>query len=160
MRVPGLSLPDMFMRVRAAVIKQTSKKQVPWESSSLVGSFYLRPTVPSDSTVPPETVKDYKTDGDPPRKRGEKSGKVVHLPGVINGNHTNKDIDAISAMLGEFSDPINSALQKVGLTVVTAGQISSRDIDQIIGVTNTLSTREPTSARVDYRLLFIWIVQF
>jgi len=147
MRVPGLSLPDMFMRVRAAVMKQTSKKQVPWESSSLVGSFYLRPTVPSDSTVPPGTVTDYKTDADAPRKRGEKSGKVVHLPGVINGNHTNKDIDAISAMLGEFSDPINSALQKVGLTVVTAGQISSRDIDQIIGVTNTLSTREPTSAR-------------
>jgi hypothetical protein len=41
MRVPGVSLPDLFMRVRAAVIKQTNKKQVPWEASSLVGTFYI-----------------------------------------------------------------------------------------------------------------------
>lgn len=41
MSVPGLGLPELFMRVRAAVIKQTNKKQVPWEASSLVGTFYL-----------------------------------------------------------------------------------------------------------------------
>jgi hypothetical protein len=41
MRVPGLSVTDMFMRVRAEVMKQTGSKQVPWESSSLVGSFYF-----------------------------------------------------------------------------------------------------------------------
>ena len=31
----------MFMRVRAEVMKQTGNKQVPWEASSLVGSFYF-----------------------------------------------------------------------------------------------------------------------
>jgi hypothetical protein len=31
----------MFMRVRAEVMKQTGSKQVPWEASSLVGSFYF-----------------------------------------------------------------------------------------------------------------------
>jgi uncharacterized caspase-like protein len=41
MRVPGLSVTDMFMRVRAEVMKQTGHKQVPWEASSLVGSFYF-----------------------------------------------------------------------------------------------------------------------
>jgi len=41
MRVPGVSLPDLFMRVRAAVMKETDKKQVPWEASSLVGTFYI-----------------------------------------------------------------------------------------------------------------------
>jgi hypothetical protein len=41
MRVPGLSATEMFMRVRAEVMKQTSSKQVPWEASSLVGSFYF-----------------------------------------------------------------------------------------------------------------------
>lgn len=41
MRVPGLSATDMFMHVRAEVMKQTGNKQVPWEASSLVGSFYF-----------------------------------------------------------------------------------------------------------------------
>lgn len=41
MRVPGQSATDMFMRVRAEVMKKTDKKQVPWEASSLVGAFYF-----------------------------------------------------------------------------------------------------------------------
>jgi len=41
MRVPGLSVTEMFMHVRAEVMKQTGSKQVPWEASSLVGSFYF-----------------------------------------------------------------------------------------------------------------------
>lgn len=41
MRVPSVSVTDMFMRVRAEVMKQTGNKQVPWEASSLVGAFYF-----------------------------------------------------------------------------------------------------------------------
>jgi hypothetical protein len=41
MHVPGLTATEMFMRVRAEVMKQTGSKQVPWEASSLVGSFYF-----------------------------------------------------------------------------------------------------------------------
>jgi hypothetical protein len=41
MQVPGLSATEMFMRVRAEVMKQTASKQVPWEASSLVGTFYF-----------------------------------------------------------------------------------------------------------------------
>lgn len=41
MRVPGLTATDMFMRVRAEVMKRTGNKQVPWEASSLVGTFYF-----------------------------------------------------------------------------------------------------------------------
>ncbi|MDQ1639673.1 MAG: hypothetical protein QOF62_3012 [Pyrinomonadaceae bacterium] len=41
MRVPGLNLSEMFMRVRAEVMMQTGKRQVPWEMSSLVGTFYF-----------------------------------------------------------------------------------------------------------------------
>ncbi|HXQ71168.1 MAG TPA: caspase family protein, partial [Pyrinomonadaceae bacterium] len=51
MRVRGLNLPALFMRVRAAVIKQTGNKQVPWESSSLLGEFYLLPLVADSSTT-------------------------------------------------------------------------------------------------------------
>jgi Flp pilus assembly protein TadD len=49
MRVPGLSATEMFMRVRAEVMKQTASKQVPWEASSLVGSFYFSGSSASSS---------------------------------------------------------------------------------------------------------------
>lgn len=49
MQVPGVSITDMFMRVRAEVMKQTGNKQVPWEASSLVGSFYFS-GAPADSS--------------------------------------------------------------------------------------------------------------
>src|SRR5262249_47867329 len=41
MRVAGLSVTDMIMRVRAEIMQETAGKQVPWEASSLVGSFYF-----------------------------------------------------------------------------------------------------------------------
>lgn len=49
MRVKGLSATEMFMRVRAEVMKQTGSKQVPWEASSLVGSFYFGGTPTTSS---------------------------------------------------------------------------------------------------------------
>ncbi|PKN09826.1 MAG: hypothetical protein CVU73_02475 [Deltaproteobacteria bacterium HGW-Deltaproteobacteria-8] len=42
MRVPGLPITDLFMRVRMGVVAETGKKQVPWESSSLTGYFYFK----------------------------------------------------------------------------------------------------------------------
>jgi hypothetical protein len=56
MRVPGLSVTDMFMRVRAEVMKQTGNKQVPWEASSLVGAFYFAGSS-SDATPVTNTAK-------------------------------------------------------------------------------------------------------
>jgi hypothetical protein len=41
MLVSGLSATEMFMRVRAEVMRLTANKQVPWEASSLVGTFYF-----------------------------------------------------------------------------------------------------------------------
>jgi formylglycine-generating enzyme required for sulfatase activity len=41
MRVPGVPVEEMFKRVRANVLQQTSEEQVPWEASSLVGDFYF-----------------------------------------------------------------------------------------------------------------------
>jgi hypothetical protein len=56
MRTPGLSVTDMFMRVRAEVMKQTASKQVPWEASSLVGSFYFAGT-PGESSAATNPTK-------------------------------------------------------------------------------------------------------
>ncbi len=51
MSVAGLSATEIFMRVRAEVMKQTGNKQVPWEASSLVGVFYF--AGPSTSAANP-----------------------------------------------------------------------------------------------------------
>ena len=41
MAVPGLSIEEVFKRVRVAVRSATAGKQTPWESSSLTGDFYF-----------------------------------------------------------------------------------------------------------------------
>ncbi len=42
MLVPGLSIEEVFKRVRISVRNSTAGKQTPWESSSLTGDFYFR----------------------------------------------------------------------------------------------------------------------
>jgi uncharacterized caspase-like protein len=39
---PGLPVEQLFKRVRVAVIQETRRQQVPWESSSLMGDFCFR----------------------------------------------------------------------------------------------------------------------
>jgi hypothetical protein len=41
MATPGLSVEEMFKRVRQSVVADTNRKQVPWEASSLIGQFYF-----------------------------------------------------------------------------------------------------------------------
>jgi hypothetical protein len=41
MQMPGLQIEQVFKQVRIAVQNKTDGKQVPWESSSLIGDFYF-----------------------------------------------------------------------------------------------------------------------
>ncbi|CCO22864.1 caspase family protein [Maridesulfovibrio hydrothermalis] len=41
MKKKNLTIEQFFKKVRRGVMKDTNKKQVPWESSSLVGDFYF-----------------------------------------------------------------------------------------------------------------------
>lgn len=57
---PGIQLEEVFKRVRSRVIDDTSGKQVPWEESSLVGSFYFQNEIVSttqQNSVPPNEVE-------------------------------------------------------------------------------------------------------
>ncbi len=56
MKVSGLSVTEIFMRVRAEVMKQTANKQVPWEALSLVGNFYFTKPNINDVVVRPEVA--------------------------------------------------------------------------------------------------------
>lgn len=49
MQEPGLELSQMVKRVRVGVQDDTSKLQVPWDSSSLTGDFYFIPPNPNAS---------------------------------------------------------------------------------------------------------------
>lgn len=42
LRIPGLTIEQVFKKVRAAVLQKTSGRQTPWENSSIIGDFYFR----------------------------------------------------------------------------------------------------------------------
>ena len=51
---PGLKIEDVFKRVRADVTYATNDRQLPWQSSSLIGDFYFSaPTVAKTPPVAP-----------------------------------------------------------------------------------------------------------
>jgi uncharacterized caspase-like protein len=50
MAEPGLPIEQLFKRVRDGVARDTDGRQVPWETSSLVGDFCFRPS--SDGACP------------------------------------------------------------------------------------------------------------
>ena len=56
---PGLEVRVLLSRVREEVLEQTSKRQVPWDSSSLLGEFYFnlapQPTAPVTASPTPAT---------------------------------------------------------------------------------------------------------
>jgi len=64
LRIPGLSIEDLFKQVRLNVQAQSKRQQVPWEASSLVGSFYFSgppsttPTVAAPATPPADVDAD------------------------------------------------------------------------------------------------------
>jgi uncharacterized caspase-like protein len=53
--VPGQPIEAMFKRVRHAVARDTANQQVPWESSSLVGDFCVRPDDKGSCNAPRAT---------------------------------------------------------------------------------------------------------
>ncbi|MDQ7834648.1 MAG: caspase family protein [Humidesulfovibrio sp.] len=55
MRTPGLKVEDVLKQTRIGVIRDTDKRQIPWESSSLTGDFYFRPGA-GGQAVPPQQL--------------------------------------------------------------------------------------------------------
>ncbi len=51
MRKPGVPIETVFKRVRMAVMRETRNAQVPWETSSLVGDFCMRPNAAGECGI-------------------------------------------------------------------------------------------------------------
>ncbi|MCX6278119.1 MAG: SUMF1/EgtB/PvdO family nonheme iron enzyme [Bacteroidetes bacterium] len=55
MKKPGMPIEEMFKEVRRNVMNETSKMQVPWESSSLIDAFAFNGVVNSKIVIPEST---------------------------------------------------------------------------------------------------------
>ena len=54
-RTPGLALEQLLKRVRVNVLRESNRKQSPWENSSLTGDFYF---YPDDAEVEVAVIED------------------------------------------------------------------------------------------------------
>ncbi|MEP6787574.1 MAG: caspase family protein, partial [Acidobacteriota bacterium] len=140
MQAPGQSATDMFMRVRAEVMKKTAGKQVPWESSSLVGAFYfsskaaaskseseLIETVVAKDPAAIERegwsyIKDSKEPNDFrdflkdfPSGANANNAKIKLEQATWDSVKESKNKALIHAYMEEFSDGVNRPLAKIKL---------------------------------------------
>ena len=56
MPVPGLSLYQVFQKVRVGVYEETNRRQRPWSSESLLDDFYFRPSGETAAPLPGPAV--------------------------------------------------------------------------------------------------------
>ncbi len=84
---PGLDLGDVLLETRIAVAEATAGKQVPWETSSLMGRFFF---VPGSGTVPPSQVASLQ-----PRPQSKAIPTIAH--------HKTAVPDVLLALVGDWS---------------------------------------------------------
>jgi uncharacterized caspase-like protein len=114
MREAGSKIEDVFKRVRIAVQAKSSGKQIPWESSSLVGDFYFSGNAavttannvsPSNvATISPKVISITDIDRTDPRKTAA---------GILQAYRT-RDIVALSALSPASNREILSNIIKNG----------------------------------------------
>jgi hypothetical protein len=155
MRVPDITIEAMFKLVRARVNDLTKGKQIPWESSSLIGDFCfsgkgVKRSSPQDVTLlQPRPIK---LDSDrqaslPQATRSQtqsRAGKVVVGFGITSGG---VDTDYIFKNEAELFDPIAASLKEANLTVISQASLESRDRYQLSGwfYQNRSTPRPPSS---------------
>jgi uncharacterized caspase-like protein len=102
---PGVGIEEAFREVRADVMKATSDKQVPWDSSSLTAPFYFKQGAASQSVTTttsqpaqkPSTTAGYSADND---------------KAVWDGIKDSKDAGDYRAYLDQYPNGIFAAIAK------------------------------------------------
>jgi len=82
MQQPGLDLPEVFQRVREKVLVATEERQTPWDSSSLVKSFYFIPQPEAPATD--ALVADAAPTPTPVQVADARMSSLAPLPGLVS----------------------------------------------------------------------------
>jgi len=106
---PGLGLADLMVRVRNDVIAATDGKQVPWDHSSLTGSFYFVPAVATAPVAAGETP--------PPAATADK--EIVYWESIKNSNNPAN----FDAYLAQYPQGTFAGLARVRLEELAATKV-------------------------------------
>ncbi|GAX41227.1 peptidase C14 caspase catalytic subunit p20 [Tolypothrix sp. NIES-4075] len=55
-KTPNITIENLFKKVRQGVFEETNKRQIPWDSSSLIGEFSFNPVSTATNTPPPTPI--------------------------------------------------------------------------------------------------------
>ncbi|TRU27689.1 MAG: tetratricopeptide repeat protein [Microcystis aeruginosa Ma_MB_S_20031200_S102D] len=87
LKTPNLDVELMFKRVREDVVQATQNKQVPWESSSLVGDFSFNPVTVVQSSQPNSTTAEtYFKQGEDYRNNNQSDKAIAAYTKAIEIN--------------------------------------------------------------------------
>ncbi|MCP4753111.1 MAG: caspase family protein, partial [Proteobacteria bacterium] len=96
MNQPGLSLTAMMMEVRKKVLRDSDRKQTPWDVSSLTGDFYFSGGGTAGATV--ASVSTRPKPASPKKRKRRPSSEETELWNLV-GNST---VDELEAYLAEY----------------------------------------------------------
>jgi len=137
---PGLSLDQIFNRVRERVYADSGQRQLPWTVSSVIGEFYFRP--PQSATANPLALARPPQDSGNPLARPA-SGNPLARPNAAPPPSAAPDPDATAASArrafdrGDFEEAIRlstetlrlAASNKEALFVLTGSHYRAQNYD-------------------------------
>ena len=110
LKEPGLSVDQVFNRVRERVYEESGGKQVPWTVSSVIGDLYLRPgaaTAAPAGSQPQVQAQQQQ----PPRNPLARSRPAEPAPSIPTVDFSASIAAGSSALeRGDFDNAINSAM--------------------------------------------------
>ena len=123
LRTPGLSLTQTIRRTRAAVVKATGGRQVPWESSSLLQDYYFTEQLPQTTNAQKKTDK-----LDTPVQKAERDPDMVFWKS-IQGSSSKAEYQAYLEQFpsGVFSALANARLDKLNSATSESTPSSTAD---------------------------------
>jgi SH3-like domain-containing protein len=95
MQLPGLDLPEVFQHVREQVLDATDQRQTPWDSSSLVKSFYFIPPQKDELVAAADPAGTTRGDGATPN----------HDPHHLVLVRTAVQAETVAPPVGETANP-------------------------------------------------------
>ena len=115
MRQPGLSVEEVFKKVRISVERETGGKQTPWEESSLTGAFQFAQASATDAPV-------ARSNAPSPAPAPDEYDKEALFWQSIKGS---KNPATFRAYLKKFPDGVFSELAKLRLQELVTTQPSA-----------------------------------